>query len=123
MRRSGFGPAGAAAVLLVPLSLTAPDAHAQGLTGAAAQGLTVIKVAAYTTPQAEGVWIDHASNRYVAMALTGEIQKISPGGVQSTIATLPLAAPPGTVCFGFPAIIGNAYGDDPGELVRRCALL
>ncbi len=115
-----FGPRGVGSVvvlLLVLLSPAAPDARAQGLTDAHAQGLTVTKVATYTTPQApEGVWIDRDNNKYVTMALTGEIQKVSPGGVQSTIATLPLGAPPGTFCFGFPAIIGNAYGDDRGNL-------
>ena len=36
--------------------------------------------------------------------------------MQSTIATMPLDAPPGTFCFGFPAIIGNAFGDGRGNL-------
>ena len=117
MHISGLRRAGGTGVLLVLLSLAAPAAYAQGPPEPHAQGLTVTKVATYTTPQApEGVWIDSANNKYVAMALTGEIQKISPDGVQSTIATMPLAAPPGTVCFGFPAIIGNAYGDGQGNL-------
>ncbi len=100
---------GGVAALLVLLALVAFDVHAQGLT--------VTKVATYTTPQApEGVWIDFHNNKYVAMALTGEIQKISPDGVQSTIAAMPMGAPPGTFCFGFPAVIGNAYGDERGNL-------
>jgi sugar lactone lactonase YvrE len=101
--------AAALPALLVLLWLGVPDAQAQGLT--------VIKVATYTTPQApEGVWIDSANNKYVTLALTGEIQQISPDGVQSTVATMPLDAPPGTICSGFPAIIGNAYGDGQGNL-------
>ncbi len=110
MHHTGPGrAAGVAALLFVLLSLVAVDAHAQGLT--------VTRVATYTTPQApEGVWIDFLNNKYVSLALTGEIKKISPDGVQSTIATMPLGGPPGTFCFGFPAVIGNAYGDERGNL-------
>ena len=91
---------------------------AAGTANAQAQsGLTVTRVATYVPPQApEGVWIDRANNKYVALALTGEIRKISRSGVQTLVATLPLAGAPGTVCFGFPPIIGNAYGDDRGNL-------
>ncbi len=117
-----FGPrrvGGCAVVLPVLLVLLSPAAPA-----ADAQGLTVIKVAAYTPPQApEGVWIDSANNKYVAMALTGEIQKISPDGVQSTIATMPLAAPPGDGLLRVPRHHRERLRGRPGKPVRRGALL
>jgi hypothetical protein len=106
----GPGRAAGGAALLGLLSLFAFDAHAQGLT--------VTRVASFTSIQApEGVWIDRHNNKFVSLATTGEIVKISREGVQSTVAVLPLGGqPPYTFCFGFPAIIGNAYGDDRGNL-------
>lgn len=53
----------------------------------------------FETP--ESIAIDHDNNKYVSLALTGEIRKIAPSGAQSTYVTLPLGAPPLTFCGSF----------------------
>ena len=49
----------------------------------------------------ESIAIDHESNKYVSLALTGEVRKIAPDGGQSTYVMLPLGAPPLTFCGSF----------------------
>lgn len=49
----------------------------------------------------ESIAIDADDNKYVSLALTGEIRKISPQGQQSTYASLPLGAAPLTICGSF----------------------
>jgi sugar lactone lactonase YvrE len=49
----------------------------------------------------ESIAIDHDNNKYVSLALTGEIRKIAPDGAQSTYVMLPLGAPPLTFCGSF----------------------
>ena len=92
-------------------------------SGASAQGLALTRVAtfdaaAFQTP--EGVWIDQHNNKFVSLALTGDIVEISADGSRSTIATLPLGplltACTGPEMTGYPAIVGNAYGDGAGNL-------
>ena len=49
----------------------------------------------------ESIAIDHENNKYVSLALTGEIRRIAPDGSQSTYVMLPLGAPPLTFCGPF----------------------
>jgi sugar lactone lactonase YvrE len=49
----------------------------------------------------ENIAIDNDNNKYISLALTGEIRKIAPDGTQSTLAELPLGAPPLTFCGSF----------------------
>jgi len=49
----------------------------------------------------ESIAIDNHNNKYISLALTGEIRKIAPDGSQSTFAELPLGAPPLTFCGAF----------------------
>jgi hypothetical protein len=49
----------------------------------------------------ESIAIDNHNNKYISLALTGEIREIAPDGTQSTFAKLPLGAPPLTVCGPF----------------------
>jgi len=49
----------------------------------------------------ENLAMDSAGNIYVSLALTGEIRRLTPHGVQSTFARLPLGAPPLTTCGPF----------------------
>lgn len=76
-------------------------------------------VAAFDASQLEtpeSVAIDRAGNRYVSLALTGEIRKISPTGVMTTHARLPLGAPPLTPCFDFVPIMGALAIDEDDAL-------
>src|SRR5262249_20340069 len=73
----------------------------------------------------EGVAIDYKGNRYVGLNLTGEIRKIAPDGTQSTLALLPMGAPPLTPCFGFIPIMGTLAIDHQANLyigVNSCSL-
>jgi hypothetical protein len=75
----------------------------------------------------ESIAIDHDNNKYVSLALTGEIRKIAADGSQSTFAMLPLGAPPLTFCGSFFAgltgltfdehdnLYGNVASCDPGS--------
>jgi sugar lactone lactonase YvrE len=53
----------------------------------------------------ESVVIDQHGNRYISLALTGEIRKVAANGAQSTVAVLPLG-PPLSECGNFVAIMG-----------------
>jgi sugar lactone lactonase YvrE len=73
----------------------------------------------------EGLAMDYRGNLYVSLNLTGEIRKIAPDGTQSTLAMLPLGAPPLTPCFGFVPIMGSLAIDHRGNLfigVNSCDL-
>jgi hypothetical protein len=59
---------------------------------------TIVRFDASKLEAPESIAIDSADNKYVSLALTGEIRKIAPNGTQSTFATLPLGAPPLTLC-------------------------
>jgi hypothetical protein len=72
----------------------------------------------------ESVAVDADGNRYVSLALTGEIRKIDADGNQSTLAVLPLGNP--ADCLGpFPGIMGALAIDFWGNLyvpVNSCDL-
>lgn len=60
----------------------------------------------------ESLAFDSFGNKFVSLALTGEILKIEANGYKSTFATLPLGAPPLTSCGPAIAIMG-ALAIDP----------
>src|SRR5262245_14091460 len=68
---------------------------------ASAQVVTVAQFNAAALETPESIAIDRANNKYVSLALTGEIRKIAPDGSQSTFVALPLGAPPLTFCGSF----------------------
>jgi len=68
---------------------------------ASAQVETVALFNASLLETPESIAIDHDNNKYVSLALTGEIRKIAPNGTQSTYVMLPLGAPPLTFCGPF----------------------
>jgi sugar lactone lactonase YvrE len=60
----------------------------------------------------ENLAMDSAGNIYLSLVLTGEIRKLTPHGVQSTFAHLPLGAPPMTTCGPFVGgLTGLAFDD------------
>jgi hypothetical protein len=78
--------------LLIVASIVSLASHA------AAQVETVANFNPTLLETPENIAIDHDNNKYVSLALTGEIRKIAPDGAQSTFALLPLGAPPLTFC-------------------------
>ena len=54
-----------------------------------------------TAWRSENIAFDNANNKYISLALTGEIREIAADGTQSTYAALPLGAPPLTICGSF----------------------
>src|SRR5262249_34568321 len=60
--------------------------------------------------------LDYLGNRYISLGLTGEIRKIAPDGTQSTLALMPMGAPPLTPCFNFIPIMGALAIDHRGNL-------
>lgn len=83
-----------ALALLAPAALLAhpPDVGAL-------ETLVSFNPEALETP--ENLVVDKSGTIYVTLALTGEIRKIAPDGTQSTLITLPIGAPPLTVCGPF----------------------
>lgn len=75
------------------LLAAAPHAAAQ------IQTVALFDASALETP--ESIAIDHDNNKYISLALTGEIRKIASDGSSSTYALLPLGAPPLTFCGPF----------------------
>jgi sugar lactone lactonase YvrE len=115
---------GAALVALVALVAlgAAPAARAQSIVGPV-QVVARFDGSKLETP--ESVAIDYLGNRYVSLALTGEIRKIAPDGSQSTLALLPMGASPLTPCLGFIPIMGALAIDHRGNLyvgVNSCDL-
>lgn len=89
-------------ILLAACDASAPDVEQESF-----RALGDIEVIASFNPALgetpESVAIDKDNNAFVIMALTGEIRKITPAGVQSTLAWLPLGqCPPDP----FPPIAG-----------------
>jgi sugar lactone lactonase YvrE len=62
----------------------------------------------------ESIAIDTSGDIFLSLGLTGEIRKIDAAGVQSTVAFLPLGAPPLTPCGSFIGIMG-ALALDPQD--------
>ena len=69
----------------------------------------------------ESLAIDHDNNKYVSLALTGEIRKIAADGSQSTYAMLPLGAPPLTFCGSFFAGLTGLTFDEHDNLYANLA--
>ena len=90
-----------------------PGVVALLLTGAS-QAVAQVETVALFNPALletpESIAIDHDNNKYISLALTGEIRKISANGDQSTYVTLPLGAPPLTQCGPFIAgVVGITF--------------
>lgn len=68
----------------------------------------------------EDVYVDRHGNRFVSLAMKGEVRKITPSGEQSTYATLPIGTP-GVFCSGFYAILGPITFDPQGNLYASVA--
>ena len=69
----------------------------------------------------ESIAIDHDNNKYVSLALTGEIRKIAADGSQSTYVMLPLGAPPLTFCGSFFAGLTGLTFDEHDNLYANLA--
>ena len=69
----------------------------------------------------ENIAIDKRNNKYISLALTGEIRKIAPDGTQSTFARLPLGAPPLTFCGSFFAGLTGITLDEHDNLYANLA--
>jgi hypothetical protein len=69
----------------------------------------------------ENIAIDTANDKYVSLALTGEIRKIAADGSQSTFAVLPLGAPPLTFCGSFFAGLTGITFDEHDNLYANVA--
>ena len=69
----------------------------------------------------ESIAIDHDNNKYVSLALTGEIRKIAVTGAQSTYVTLPLGAPPLTFCGSFFGGVTGITFDEHDNLYANLA--
>jgi sugar lactone lactonase YvrE len=88
---------------------------------ASAQIQTVALFDASLLETPENIAIDHDNNKYVSLALTGEIRRIAPDGVQSTYAKLPLGAPPLTFCGSFFAGLTGITFDEHDTLYANLA--
>jgi hypothetical protein len=100
-------------LLLAGVLLTAPRAFAQVDT------IAIFNASLLETP--ENIAIDSDNNKYVSLALTGEIRKIAPDGTQSTYAMLPLGAPPLTICGPFFAGLTGITFDEHDNLYANVA--
>jgi len=96
-------------LMILPLSARAQSAET----------LVLFDAAKLETP--ENLAFDRHGNLYISLALTGEIRKITPEGVQSTFAQLPIGAPL-TPCGGFIGLLGGIAIDNRGNLYVSAAL-
>src|SRR5215831_7185486 len=85
----------------------------------AVETVVLFNASALETP--ENIVIDNANNKYISLALTGEIRKIAPDGTQSTFAVLPLGAPPLTFCGSFFAGLTGITLDAQGNMYANVA--
>ncbi len=72
----------------------------------------------------EDVYVDHDGNKYLSLAIKGEIRKIAPDGTQTHVADLPIGEPL-AFCDGFYAISGPLTFDFAGNIyvsVASCDL-
>lgn len=76
----------------------------------AAETLVLFDAAALETP--ESIVFDRHDNAYISLALTGEIRKITPDLVQTTIAFMPIGAP----CGPIPTLAAGLAMDRHDEL-------
>jgi len=94
------------------------------LTGApyaADQVETVALFDALALETPESIAIDHDNNKYISLALTGEIRKIASDGPQSAYAVLPLGAPLLTFCGPFFAGLTGITFDEHDNLYANLA--
>ena len=99
--------------VLALLLAAAPSASAQVET------VAFFNASLLETP--ESIAIDHENNKFVSLALTGEIRRIAPDGAQSTYAMLPLGAPPLTFCGSFFAGLTGLTFDEHDNLYANLA--
>lgn len=104
----------ALAFAAVPLAARPPQLPPLG----PAETVALFNPGALETP--EGVVLDRDGNFLISLALTGEIRKVAPDGIQTTVAFLPIGAPL-TPCFGFLAIQGALAFEPAGSLVVSVA--
>lgn len=112
----------AASVSLVTLFSGSASAHHHHHTpepDASLSTVALFDAGAMETP--ESIAIDDDDNKFVSLALTGEIRKISHKGVASTYATLPLGAAPLTICGSFFAGLTGITLDHQGNLYANLA--
>ena len=95
------------------------------LLAAAAQATAQVETVALFNPSLletpESIAIDQETNKYVSLALTGEIRKIAPNGDQSTYVMLPLGGPPMTFCGPFFAGVVGITVDEHDNLYASLA--
>jgi hypothetical protein len=99
--------------VFVLLLAAAPSAFAQVET------VALFNASLLETP--ESIAIDRHNNKYVSLALTGEIRKIAADGSQSTYIMLPLGAPPLTFCGSFFAGLTGLTFDEHDNLYANLA--
>lgn len=99
--------------MALPMVFALTAAPVNAGSGAQPETVALFDHQALETP--ESVVIDPRGNRYVSLALTGEIRRIAPDGTQSTYAVLPIGEPL-TSCSGFFALIGPMALDPRGNL-------
>jgi sugar lactone lactonase YvrE len=99
------------------VSTTAASAHPDAQEPV--ETVALFDADALETP--ESIAIDNHNNKYISLALTGEIRKIAPDGTQSTFAELPLGAPPLTFCGSFFAGLTGITLDEHGNLYANLA--
>src|SRR5262245_23941576 len=110
-----FAKVAVAASLLVSLAICAVGHTVTGYQAFApatvAETVTLFNPMTPDTP--ESIVIDHQGNKFISMALTGEIRKITPDGAQSPHAFLPVGV------FSFPpfsGIMGGLALDNDGTI-------
>lgn len=69
----------------------------------------------------ENLVVDRSGTIYITLAITGEIRKIAPNGAQSALITLPIGAPPLTVCGPFFGGLTGIAQDEDGTLYAALA--
>jgi hypothetical protein len=119
-RRSGRVALGGLVATLVAFAMSpATTASAQPDPNLTVETVALFDANALETP--ENIAIDNHNNKYISLALTGEIRKIAPDGSQSTVANLPLGAPPLTVCGPFFAGLTGITLDQHDNLYANLA--
>jgi sugar lactone lactonase YvrE len=79
-----------------------------------AETVTLFNPALIETP--EGIAIDRHGNKYITLALTGEIRKVDPEGRQWSLAFLPIGVPL-VPCPFLPGLLGNLTLDDREDVL------
>ncbi len=101
------------------LSTTVASAHTDTDAQEPVEIVAPFDAGALETP--ENIAIDTHNNKYISLALTGEIREIAPDGRRSTFAELPLGAPPLTFCGSFFAGLTGITLDEHDNLYANLA--